>query len=130
MLETLYKGAEAPIHRPCVFVEPPHKDARVENPGKLLPSAPPLLTHFWSFFVLPGAHQHLVLQGVFVPPVFQQENRPPTAAPRDHCGNSRTAYHSRGNSSSATPFLRRSLVKTRFDEGKRLLAFHIRPLQV
>ena len=49
----------------CGFVEPPHKGARDENPGKLLPSAPPMLSPFWSLLLLPGA-QHLVLQGVFV----------------------------------------------------------------
>ena len=38
-----------------VYVGPPHKDARDENPGKLLPSAPPLLSPFWFFLVLPGA---------------------------------------------------------------------------
>ena len=38
-----------------VFVELPHKDARAEHPGKLLPSAPPILSPFWSFLVLLGA---------------------------------------------------------------------------
>ena len=62
-VELLSQGG-APIYHTCVFLSNHHtRTHAMKSQGKLLPSAPPLLSPFW-FSRAP--HQHLVLQGVFV----------------------------------------------------------------